>query len=201
MARPRCVSFKVGQSRGQGGQSVAPGPGRKHSPPPLALQLSAKPSPVVRREECGPIQGMQPSSCGMPYIELGTAAGAGRAGRPALQAGPRAASLQLAGCSPDQGQSPGPRHVVLGEASWVPDLGSRAAARRGAVSAAAASPPRTAAGSQGRHNGTAVRGTRLCGQPRSVDRGHIQHRRSGSDPRLAPRSVGGPAHPGFQQAA
>lgn len=119
--------------------------------------------------------------------------GPGRAGRPALQAGPRAASLQLGGCSPDQGQSPGPRHVVLGETSWVPDLGSRAAAWRGAVSAAAASPPRTAAGSQGRHNGAAVRGTRLCGQPRSVDRGHIQHWRSGSDPRLAPRSVGGPA--------
>ena len=78
VARPRCVSFKVGQSRGQGGR------GRKHPPPPLALQLSAKPSPVVRREECGPIQGMQPSSCGMPYIELGTAAGAGRAGRLAL---------------------------------------------------------------------------------------------------------------------
>lgn len=51
--------------------------------------------------------------------------------------GPRSASLQLGGCGLTP--TPAPGHVVLGEASRVPVLGSQAAARRGVVSAPAAS--------------------------------------------------------------
>lgn len=66
VARPGCVSFKVGSVGGREAGAWPQGPGERARLPRWPSQLSAKPGPAVRRKERGPVQGMQWSSCGMP---------------------------------------------------------------------------------------------------------------------------------------
>lgn len=63
---PGVSPSRWGRAGGREDRAGLQGPGKRPHLPRWPPQLSAKPSPEVRRKERGRIQGMQPSSCGMP---------------------------------------------------------------------------------------------------------------------------------------
>lgn len=178
MARTRGLSFEVRQSRGQQGQNLAPGPGKWTRLPWPARPAVCQAQPRGE-EDREPVQGMWPSSCRMPYIEPGTAAG--RAGQGGGRCRRVSALPCFGGCGPDHPAWPqdgtrAPRHMALSEASWVLVPGSWSSCpKRSCVCIHRLPGPGQLLGARVRTIGLLSGGCARARQPRSVRHGQRTH--------------------------